>query len=644
MIKSSIEQQRLIPIQGDAFDSYCKAFDFDDSIPGWPDLFGDHLKQYLKKEMSKPIPTLSLFSGAGGLDIGFHDCNFEIIESVEIEEKFSATLKYNAQPDHEFSGSIVNSIDIREYDPQHLVGKIDFIIGGPPCQTFSAAGRRANGVLGTDDARGVLFREYVRILKLLQPKGFLFENVYGIVGAQNGKPWAEILNEFSKIGYTLHYRIVDAADYGVPQHRERLIIVGLKTGKYLFPRPTHGPDSLDDRPFYSAKSAIADLSDEVPEEMKFIPGKYAGLLEGIPPGLNYSFYTEEMGHPTPIFAWRSKFSDFLYKADPDVPVRTIKAQGGQWTGPLHWENRHFTINEFKRLQTFPDDYFITGDSATVIHQIGNSVPPQMGRILALSILNQVFNVELPINISTLGPEEPLSFRQRKRELTERYQQKARNAIKDLTPKVNLIHKRSEYAAAIKPNFAVDFTSDAPDYTISIDWNDTVEVSLSNNNQHNPKLVYSISIEPVKKWTLGVNKIHINCYSEDELAYPLCWKAVENELKCRKIKDDLVQLNGYYQYVPKIKCTFEGNDDGLNKVLKVVVSGKVIRQIMSTEDLAKILDIPPNKVLDVAKQLKKRGYEIRNHNTNPQIEENNWLIPYAFPTLTNLSVQLNKSLE
>lgn len=637
-------QQKLMPPQGDAFSSYCKAFNFDDTVPGWPDLFGDNLRDYLKKEMLEPIPTLSLFSGAGGLDIGFHDCNFQIIESVEIEEKVCATLQHNAQPNHEFSGSIVNSIDIREYNPQHLVGKIDFIIGGPPCQTFSAAGRRANGVLGTDDARGVLFKEYVRILNLLQPKGFLFENVYGIVGAQNGKPWAEILNEFSKIGYTLHYRIVDAADYGVPQHRERLIIVGLKNGNYLFPRPTHGPDSLDNRPFYSAKGAIADLHDEVPKEMKSIPGKYAGLLEGIPPGLNYSFYTEEMGHPTPIFAWRSKFSDFLYKADPEVPVRTIKAQGGQWTGPLHWDNRHFTVNEFKRLQTFPDDYAIMGDSATIIHQIGNSVPPQMGRILALSILNQVFEVRLPIVISTLSPEEPLYFRQRKRELTEKYQQKAKSAIKNLTPNVDLNQKLSEYAATIGPNFSVDFASDTPDYSITVDWNDTIEVTLSNSGEEQSELAYSITIEPVKKWTLGINKIHISCYSEDELAFPLCWKAIEKELKCRKIKDDLVQLNGYYQYIPKIKCTFEGRGEGIDKVLSAVVSGNVTRQIMSTEELANKLDVPPNEILDIAKQLKKRGYEIRNHKTNPQIEENNWLIPYAFPTLTKLSVQLNKSLE
>ncbi len=103
-----------------------------------------------------------------------------------------------------------------------------------------------------------------------------------------------------------------------------------------------------------------------PEESKLgIGGRYGSLLDSIPPGLNYSFCTEEMGHPNPIFAWRSKFSDFLYKADPNMPVRTIKASGGAYTGPFHWDNRFFTYPEYKRLQTFPDDYEISGKNIVI---------------------------------------------------------------------------------------------------------------------------------------------------------------------------------------------------------------------------------------------------------------------------------------
>ena len=112
----------------------------------------------MKQKTHLTIFVISLFSGAGGLDIGFHDVGFEIIESVEIEQKFCQTLKMNSGKGKRFENSKVNCIDIREYTGEHL-GKIDFIIGGPPCQTFSAAGRRANGVSGTEDARGVLFKE-----------------------------------------------------------------------------------------------------------------------------------------------------------------------------------------------------------------------------------------------------------------------------------------------------------------------------------------------------------------------------------------------------------------------------------------------------------------------------------------------------
>ena len=166
---------------------------------------------------------------------------------------------------------------------------------------------------GTQDARGILFREYVRLLEKISPAGFLFENVYGIMGAQGGKAWKEISESFSNAGYQLFYRIVDAADYGVPQHRERLLIVGLKEGKFKFPRPTHGPDSPDSAPFYNAETAVTGVELTPDERKTGIGGKYGALLDNIPPGLNYSFYTEKMGHPTPIFAWRSKFSDFLIR-------------------------------------------------------------------------------------------------------------------------------------------------------------------------------------------------------------------------------------------------------------------------------------------------------------------------------------------
>lgn len=225
--------------------------------PAWTDQFGLSLRKWLIKHGHSPIKTLSLFSGGGGLDIAFHDSGFDIVQMVEIEARYIQTLEKNSLPGGWLEDSKPICIDIKKFFPATDL-KVDFIIGGPPCQTFSAAGRRAAGVAGTADARGMLFQEYVRLLKALDPKGFLFENVYGITGANGGEAWQEVRNAFKEAGYKIHIRILDAADYGVPQHRERLFIVGIKEGKYLFPYPTHGPDSLDQEPFYSAGEAVAD--------------------------------------------------------------------------------------------------------------------------------------------------------------------------------------------------------------------------------------------------------------------------------------------------------------------------------------------------------------------------------------------------
>ena len=365
-----------------SFAVFCDAVGVQDG-ENWADRFGVSLRRWAVDAITTPVRTLSLFSGVGGLDIAFHDAGFSVSHAVEIDERFVTTLRANVGPGGYLEGTEVVCRDIREFHPPTGM-KIDFILGGPPCQSFSAAGRRAAGVAGTQDDRGVLFREYVRLLDALKPAGFLFENVYGITGAEGGKAWESIQTAFAAAGYTIASRILDTSDFGVPQHRERMFIVGMRDGRFLFPRPTHGPDSPDGRKAVSACEAIAGSAPTDREMNASVGGRFGHLLAEIPPGLNYSFFTEEMNHPKPIFAWRSKFSDFLYKADPQTPIRTLKAQGGQYTGPFHWDNRPFGLAELKRLQTIPDDYQIVGKRQVAMHQIGNSVPPQVARILAAS--------------------------------------------------------------------------------------------------------------------------------------------------------------------------------------------------------------------------------------------------------------------
>lgn len=615
-------------------------------VPGWPDAFGRALYGYLEYRRCRKIRTLSLFSGAGGLDIGFHDLGFEIIESVEIEQKFCNTLVLNSGEGKFFPSSTPNCIDIRDYTGDDL-GEIEFIIGGPPCQTFSAAGRRHGGVLGTTDSRGVLFKEYVRLLEKLKPKGFLFENVYGIVGAEKGKPWTEIIRSFSEVGYRLYYRIIDAADFGVPQHRERLIIVGLLEGDFKFPRPTNGCDSINKEPFYSAGCAVSGLELTDSEKATGINGRFGKLIDEIPPGLNYSFFTKELGHPHPIFAWRSKFSDFMYKADPELPVRTIKAQGGQYTGPLHWDNRYFALSEFKRLQTFPDDYVIDGVKQVAVHQIGNSVPPQLARMMALAIRMQVFGTEFPFKLELLPENVTLSFRKNKRDLTAYYQSKAREAVKALYPRTQ--EKRledSSFWLSLNEKFKYSTSNVTGDFEVQVVWSDKLNISVTPRDKEKISADSLITIRPLTNWTIPVKEIDIKVKCSDWFAVTAAWKVLDRVLIDNKLKADLVQLNGYYQYKSQIVCTLSSQVLDSQNIMQPIITGKIVGKELTTDDFADCVGIDKDrdKVMVYAKWLRKLGYEIRNNHTNPQIPEGIWLIPYKFPTLLPESVQLNKTLD
>ncbi|OQX14029.1 MAG: DNA (cytosine-5-)-methyltransferase [Thiothrix lacustris] len=627
----------------------------------WPDQFGQKLRHHLTQHQQRKIPTLSLFSGGGGLDIAFRDAGFDIIEMVEIDQRFTATLAENTQAERKLGGATVRCIDICHYTPPPNL-KVEFIIGGPPCQTFSAAGRRAAGVSGTTDPRGTLFAEYVRLLETLQPRGFLFENVYGITGAQDGTAWQAIQQAFRQAGYTIHWRVLDAADYGVPQHRERLFIVGVKdnTHPYQFPYPTHGPDSITPFPYYTAAQAVQNAPSASNDNLN-INGRWGHLIEGIPPGLNYSFYTKEMGHPNPVFAWRSKFSDFMYKADPDSPVRTIKAQGGLYTGPFSWENRHFSVEEIKRLQTFPDDYDIVGKRQIQLHQIGNSVPPQIGRMLALSILHQLFDAELPFPMYYLKKDHALGFRTRKRELTKAYANKAQQAIKKLTDNTNTntflkealpLHETAylteKFALLKQPSkaitFAVNLSYEQHGDTL------VVQCEPAHHQKNVTDTCYEIQMQPrnTQPWAIALTNVTLKGKGLSRQTFTALWKAFEGRIANQFGIDDLVQLSGYYQYSPKMIATLHIDAKLASlptewQILPKIVAGLGVAAQIRATTLAELWGIKVEKLLLILHHLRSMGYEVRNHNTNPQIPPGEYLIPYAFPTLTPRSVQLNKSL-
>ncbi len=643
-------------------DWHCQMLESLGVMPGfaWPDRFGDSLYKWVRNNEYPSISTLSLFSGAGGLDIGFHDSGFKVLEMVEIDSRFAETLEANSTPKGFFDGANVRCIDINDYTaPKNF--KADFIIGGPPCQTFSAAGRRAAGVKGINDPRGTLFQQYVRLLRTLKPRGFLFENVYGIIGAEGGEPWKEIQRTFRESGYTICWRVLDAADYGVPQHRERLFIVGLREGekKYLFPYPTHGPDSITPRPFYTAEEAISGIEENNLLKYK-INGRWGHLIEDIPPGLNYSFYTPEMGHPKPVFAWRSKFSDFMYKADPKVPVRTIKAQGGLYTGPFSWENRHFSVSEIKRLQTFPDDYKISGGRQVCLHQIGNSVPPQIGRILALSIMHQIFGIAPPFPMHYLPENRTLGFRSRKRALTKVYFEKAKIAIASLdkqkdndSPKLVL---PSEIKFYLSSSFDLGENKKKDSFPVRLKFKDDGKSIIIDGEATNSKIrsdsnfQYSIFIESSleETWPIPLENASLIARSSDPNLFTSLWKAFEWGVAKKYGIDDLVQLSNYYQYSPRLKAKLKveiRNSPLLPEwyILEKVVSGIGVAVQLSLDSFSDKWNVPRESIISSFHFLRSIGYEVRSHNTNPQIKNGDFLVPYSFPTLASRSVQLRKKI-
>lgn len=633
----------------DSFSKVVDRFGIRLNSGAWADEFGCAVRRTIATiDPDPPIRTLSLFSGAGGLDIGFFDAGFQIVDTVEIDDRFVATLRSNHSRDGYFGdGNEPMPRNIKDYVPPNGLD-VDFIIGGPPCQSFSAAGRRAAGVAGINDPRGVLFMDYVRILEAVQPRGFLYENVYGLLGANKGQAWRDIRAAFEGAGYRVFHLILDSADFGVPQHRERLFIVGVREGDFRFPRPTHGPDSPGQEGHFSAGEALQGVCVEVDEILK-VRGRYEGLLEEIPPGLNYSFFTDKMGHPNPVFAWRSKFSDFLYKAAPQVPIRTLKAQGGQYTGPFHWDSRAFTIEELKRLQTFPDRYALVGGRSAVIHQLGNSVPPQIARILALAVREQVFDRPVPYSWPQLEPGEKLSFRQRKRSLTEKYRATAAKALARSSDGERTEVRDQVMRRVLGPAFEWKPAQDGEDgFEVAFkprksQWS----ISVANGATSRDATPFEVVVSPRVPWTLGTRAVRLRASELSGQLFTALWKAFEEILFSHRLKADLVQLNGYYQYAPTIEARLsaqEGKPISREwRILKAVVSGIGVREPQSTKSLAALWTIEEKDVLGAAQFLRDLGYEVRNQSTNPEMPDDTFLIPYIFPTLTPQSVQLYKSL-
>lgn len=276
------------------------------------------------------------------------------------------------------------------------------LIGGPPCQPYSKSAFGSLGTpLGYNDERAGTIQQYMRVVRDVQPRAFVIENVPQFITGKNERVRTYLdraiyrINSEKRTNYRLSYHVLNAASYGVPQMRERLFIIASRDGiPFELPESRYFalPDSeLELEPYFTARDAIGHLAARYRnrEHLK-IGGRWESLLHSVPPGSNYLWHTARGGGKN-IFKWRSRYWNFLLKLHPDQPSWTIAARPGHHTGPFHWESRRLATRELQVLQTIPENYSFTGCIASVRQQIGNGVPSAIGELLGKEIRKQLFS-------------------------------------------------------------------------------------------------------------------------------------------------------------------------------------------------------------------------------------------------------------
>ncbi|MFQ3800892.1 DNA (cytosine-5-)-methyltransferase [Staphylococcus equorum] len=313
---------------------------------------------------------IELFAGAGGLGLGFEEAGFENVFSVEYDEKIAETYKYNFPKNNLLVDDIKN---ISNENIKSLIrGKeIDVVIGGPPCQGFSMAGR--SGRTFVEDERNTLFKEFVRFVSIIKPRVFVMENVARMVSHNKGKTVEEIAAAFEELGYDVQYKVLQAENYEIPQKRQRIFFVGTTGQNFNYPlalkRKITVKDAIHDLPPLKngEKSTIMNHfamkhSEQMLKKMSYVSD--GGNREEIPENLR-----PKTGDIRKYIRYAS------YK--PSVTVT------GDMRKVFHYEqNRALTSRELARLQTFPDTFVFKGNSISVQQQIGNAVPPKLGFVVA----------------------------------------------------------------------------------------------------------------------------------------------------------------------------------------------------------------------------------------------------------------------
>lgn len=341
-------------------------------------------------EFSQSTMAISMFSGAGGLDIGTQLAGIKVLSSLDIFEDSVKTIASNAF----FKDTVHEVGDITKIDGAHyseLLKKNNpeklIVVGGPPCQPFSKAGYWVTNEKRNpeDDPRNLLV-PYFRLLSELKPDGFILENVESILHPSNKSAVETIFENMDKLGYHCSLLRTNAADYGIPQKRKRVFFLASKKEIDAKLVQTHGsPKECAANPKLLPYERVIDWIGKFdsPEycqgEVLDTEGKWEHELTCIPFGKNYIALSARENYPDPIFVAGKRYWTSLLKLHPCLPSWTIIASPGHWEGPFHWTNRRLNTRELAAIQTFPDDYIFYGSQGSRHKQIGNAVPPLLGK-------------------------------------------------------------------------------------------------------------------------------------------------------------------------------------------------------------------------------------------------------------------------
>ncbi|MBR5660970.1 MAG: DNA cytosine methyltransferase [Bacteroidales bacterium] len=362
--------------------------------------------------MKNKYNAISLFSGAMGLDLGIEAAGFEIKVCVEMDHWAAETIRINTSiPVIEKDINDVSSEDILKASGLKR-DNIDLVVGGPPCQAFSTAGKQR----GFSDIRGGCIIQFIRVVSDLKPKYFILENVRGILSAklnavpeaykeydsikmESGSVLKLVLNEFNKLGYSISYALLNAANYGVPEKRERVVMIGHLGDRVPIPAPTHSESgAFGTKKWVSLRDSIGDLQGK---PMRYIPlrSRMEKYMKLIGEGENWTkldpaVAKEAMGKAYVLSGGKT---GFLRRLSFDEPAPTLVTSptmpATQLCHPK--ELRPLSVEEYARIQQFPDTWIFEGRIESIYKQIGNAVPVGLGKAVGNQIIRHINHLTSP---------------------------------------------------------------------------------------------------------------------------------------------------------------------------------------------------------------------------------------------------------